>query len=136
MPGCETKDRVRFRRGDGALRRTAEARADTLRYKAWQSMRLSRKQGHAWTLKELAAVVEVKATALTEYVTGLRLHGYVARLRRSQAGWFLRLAIDTGPQAPRLADNGGLHDPNLGKTLPAAPGSRPRRPTREATDGR
>lgn len=103
------------------------------RYRAWQTMRLFRKQGHAWSAPELAAAVETGIDNLRVYVKGLRRHRYLAEAGKERTGptglmqlW--RLARDTGPLPPRLAVDGTLWDPNTGAEFPP--------PEQEATDGR
>lgn len=99
------------------------ARIDTARYRAWQTMRLMRKAGRAWTVRELAALAEAGKRGINVYVRGLARHGYLQQAAGpaggpGAAGASWRLVRDTGPMAPRLRRDGGLLDPNLAAEEP------------------
>ena len=109
----------RKRRHDEALRHEARG----YRYKAWQTMRVLRKNGTTWTRPELAALCECAVAALQDYIGGLVRHGYVEVARAQRKGRRggharYRLARDTGPRAPRVRCTGALYDGNLDRVIP------------------
>ena len=93
------------------------------RYRAWQTMRLFRKSGTAWSVRQLASLGETSEHNVGAFVRGLMRHGYLAVVRPKREGVVLgdtlyRLVRDTGPYAPRVRVDGSLYDPNTGEELP------------------
>lgn len=105
---------------DMARRPGSTSRAVThgnARYQAWQTMRLWKKAGQAWSVPDLAAVIEAaEVSNLKVYLRGLHRAGFVSQVeranpfRRRPAKW--RLVRDTGPNPPRLRQDGTVYDPN------------------------
>ncbi len=92
-------------------------------YRLWQAMRVYRRSGHAWTVRELAAVADSTEAAARRLLGALRRHGYVTQTEPWERGTVLgdarwRLVRDTGPWPPRLRRDGRLYDPNTGEDLP------------------
>ncbi len=93
------------------------------RYRLWQTMRLLKKSGTAWTIRQLAALAETGPDNARRFVRVLVDRGYVAVTRPKREGVLLgdalyRLIRDTGPLPPRIRVDGGLYDPNTGEELP------------------
>lgn len=79
----------------------AKPRSDTLRRKAWQSMRIFRR----FTVPDVCSTSGVKRDNLRKFLRNLERHGYVARFGNFKGGrpgeyqpW--RLLKDTGPDYP------------------------------------
>lgn len=105
----------------GRLRRLPPGQAQ---YKVWQTMRLYRKQGRAWTPRDLVALCGISKRGANAYVRALLACGYV-RLetpvpRRGEAAATYRLISDTGPLAPRVVRGEPIriYDPNLDQVVP------------------
>ena len=116
-------------RRPGSRSRTASQNA---RYRAWQTMRVFRKSGHAWSVAELCAAAEAGIDNLRVYVANLRRHKYLAKAGAKPTSltgitplW--RLVRDTGPLPPRIRVDRSLWDPNTGTELPP--------PGEESADG-
>lgn len=93
------------------------------RYRAWQTMRVFRKAGKAWTYRELAAAADAGVDNVRLYVRELEARGIVARVSRRRPrdplGDILwKLVRDLGPEPPIPRKRGGLYDPNSGEELP------------------
>ena len=95
------------------------------RYRIWQTMRMFAKQGHPWTLREMAAVCETHPTNAGKFISGLAACGYVEIASQSPglAGGDRRhrLVRDTGPLAPRLRLDLSVWDANTGEVLQPVP---------------
>ena len=93
------------------------------RYRIWQTIRLFRKSGGAWRIREIAAVSGTSVDSVRRFVGGLVRHGYVLVVKPRQPGVLMgdalyRLVRDTGPYPPRIRTDASLYDPNTGEELP------------------
>lgn len=114
------------------MARTRGARSTTggtgARYRIWQTMRVFARNGHPWTVQDMAAVCETTTSNVRRFVGGLVDCRYVEVKGELQPG--IRggdrvhiLLLDTGPEAPRLRLDGSLWDPNLRREIVPAEGA-------------
>lgn len=95
-------------------------------YKAWQTMRLYRKQGRPWSARDLVALCEIGKRGANAYIAALLECGYVRLEAPATAGGaaaaLYRLTKDSGPLAPRVVrgERLRLYDPNLDQLVEAS----------------